>query len=373
MTYIGETIKKLGFGFMRLPLLSDEVDIEQTRQMVDIFMENGFSYFDTAPSYLRGKSEEAIKTALVDRYPRERYQLATKLPAWEKSTAQEAQNLFWTSLGRTGVDYFDFYLLHNMGGNRTDVFEKFGIWEFLAEQKNRGRIKHLGFSFHSTAKELEEVLQRHPEAEFVQLQINYADWEDKIIESRKCYEVARKYNKPIIVMEPVKGGTLAKLPAQVARILLEANPDASLASWAIRFSASLEGVIMVLSGMSTLEQMMDNLSFMKDFRPLGREELAVIERVQKALAEMPQVPCTGCQYCVEGCPQNIDIPVIFKLVNEYLIYRDLPKIRRKYVFETRFMGKASDCIACGQCEAVCPQRIPIREELSRAARYLETP
>ena len=370
--YLGEHIPKLGFGLMRLPMLGKDVDIEQTKQMVDIFLEKGFTYFDTAYGYIDGKSEEAIKVALVDRYPRERFQLATKLPAWHgATTAEEARGMFWTSLKRTGVDFFDFYLLHNLGAERTESFDRFGIWDFVQEQKKEGRIRHFGFSFHATADVLEEILEKHPEAEFVQLQINYSDWENSIIQSRKCYEVARKFNKPVVIMEPIKGGSLANLPAPAAEILQKANPHISAASWAIRFAASLDGIITVLSGMSTLDQMKDNLSYMQDFKPLSPEEQAVIVEVRKILAGIPQVPCTDCQYCLKDCPQNIAIPGTFKVLNDYLIYHNLMEVQRRYGWETRVMGKASDCIQCGACESVCPQSIPIIEELAKAAKVLE--
>ena len=372
MTYLGENIKKLGFGLMRLPMLNNEVDIEQTKQMVDLFMAKGFTYFDTAYVYLEGKSEAAIKEALVDRYPRESFQLATKLAAWlGPTTATEAQDMFLTSLERAGVNYFDFYLLHNLGGNRTESFYKFGIWEFLAKQKEEGHIKHLGFSMHAKADYLDEVLTKHPDMEFVQLQINYADWDNEVIESRKCYEVARKHGKPVIIMEPVKGGALANIPKQVATILEEANPDVSLASWAIRYAASLEGIITVLSGMSTLEQMQDNVSFMEDFQPLTKEEQSVIIKAQKILNDIPQVPCTDCQYCIKGCPQGIAIPGTFKAINDYLVYNDLNRAKHTYTWETFSAAKASTCIACGQCEEVCPQSIPIIIELEKAIKILE--
>lgn len=372
MAYLGENIKKLGFGLMRLPMLENEVDIEQTKQMVDLFMEKGFTYFDTAYGYINGKSEAAIKETLVDRYPRNSYQLATKLPAWAgPTTPQEAKDMFWTSLKRTGVDYFDFYLLHNLGGSRTQSFEEFGIWEFVAEQKKQGRIKHIGFSMHAKAEHLEEVLLQHPEVEFVQLQINYADWESQVIQSRKCYEIARKYEKPVIIMEPVKGGALVNLPEQAKEVLIKANPNVSLASWAIRFAASLEGIITVLSGMSTLDQMKNNISFMEDFKPLSKDELPVIHKVQRVLAGIPQIPCTDCKYCLKGCPNKIAIPGIFRAVNDYLVFKDLKRAKGTYGWETHFSGKASECISCGQCEAACPQSISIITELKKATELLE--
>ena len=242
MGSLGQDIKKLGFGLMRLPMIGEDVDIEQTKKMVDLFLSKGFTYFDTAYGYLGGKSEMAIKTALVDRYPRESYQLATKLPAWAGAkTAEEAQGMLATSLARTGAGYFDFYLLHNLGDNRTEAFDRFGIWDFLRRKRDEGVIKHLGFSFHDKADVLDDLLTRNPDMEFVQLQINYADWESASIQSRACYEVARKHGKPVIIMEPVKGGSLAALPADIAKIFTDADPKASLSSWAIRFAASLDG------------------------------------------------------------------------------------------------------------------------------------
>ncbi len=373
MAYLGENIKKLGFGLMRPPMIGDEVDIEQLKQMVDLFLEKGFTYFDTAYGYLNGKSEEAIKAALVDRYPRESFLLATKLPAWAGAkTAQEAQDMFWTSLKRTGTGYFDFYLLHNLGDNRTQAFDDFGIWDFLALQKQKGLIRHLGFSFHDTADVLDDVLIKHPEVEFVQLQINYADWQSPTIQSQKCYEVARRHHKPVVIMEPVKGGSLADLPGYLNAVLKEANPNASIASWAIRYAASLNGLVTVLSGMSTLEQMKDNLSYMQNFQPLSNDEKKIVEKVQQKLTSIPSIPCTSCQYCTKGCPQEIVIPKIFGAMNIHLIYNNLKEAKRKYMWETRSGGVASKCIECGQCEAACPQHIHIIDELKKVSEILET-
>ncbi|MFA9463164.1 MAG: aldo/keto reductase [Velocimicrobium sp.] len=372
MSYFEKDLKKLGFGLMRLPMIDEAVDIEQTKQMVDLFMEKGFTYFDTAYGYIDGKSEIAAKEALVDRYPRESFQLATKLPAWAgANTAKEAKNMFFTSLERTQAGYFDFYLLHNLGDNRTKYFDDYGIWEFLEEQKEKGLIRHLGFSFHDKADELDKILTKHPEMEFVQLQINYADWESKTVESRKCYEVARKHNKPIIIMEPVKGGSLSNLPDNIAKILMEENETASLSSWAIRFAASLDGIVTVLSGMSTLDQMKDNLSYMDAFVPLDANEKETVKKVQQALSQIPSIPCTDCQYCMKGCPQQIVIPKIFGAMNNYLTYNNLQGAKGNYKWETRNGGTASQCIECGQCEDACPQHIHIVDELKRATKILE--
>ena len=372
MDYLGKDIPKLGFGLMRLPMLGEDVDIEQTKTMVDKFLAAGFTYFDTAYGYLGGKSEEAVKTALVDRYPREGYQLATKLPAWAgPKTAEEAKAMLQTSLQRTGAEYFDFYLLHNCGDDRTKAFDEFGIWDYALEQREKGVLKHVGFSFHDKADVLDEILTKHPEMEFVQLQINYADWEDESVQSRKCYEVARKHGKPVIIMEPVKGGLLAEPPAAAADILNAADASVSPASWAIRFAASLDHVVTVLSGMSTVAQMDDNLNTMADFCPLSNTELETVEKARKALASISSIPCTSCQYCRKGCPQDINIPGIFGARNLELIYGSRERAKGNYGFATSRSGKASDCIACGQCEAVCPQHISIIEELKRAAETLE--
>ena len=373
MAYLGEEIGKLGFGLMRLPMKGEDVDIEQTKQMVDMFMEKGFTYFDTAYVYTNGKSEAAVKVALVDRYPRESFQLATKLPAWAGAkTKEEAQNMFWTSLERTGAGYFDYYLLHNLGDNRTKTFYDFEIWDFLAEQKAKGLIKHLGFSMHDKADALDEILTKHPDMEFVQLQINYADWESATVQSGKCYEVAKKHNKPVIIMEPVKGGSLANPPEKISSIFTKANPSASISSWAIRYAASMDNLITVLSGMSNIEQMEDNLSYMKNFKPLTEDERQVIAHVQKALIETPSIPCTDCKYCIKDCPVNISIPGIFGAMNTYLIYDNLKGAKGSYGWITGSGGKASQCIACGQCESTCPQHIQIIEELQKVASVLET-
>lgn len=372
MAYLGEEIGKLGFGLMRLPMIGEDVDIEQTKQMVDMFLEKGFTYFDTAYGYINGKSEEAVKVALVERYPRESFQLATKLPAWAGAkTKEDAQNMFWTSLERTGAGYFDYYLLHNLGDSRTQSFYDFEIWDFLAEQKAKGLIKHLGFSMHDKADALDEILTKHPEMEFVQLQINYADWESATIQSRKCYEVARKHNKPIIVMEPVRGGSLANPPEKISSILKKANPVASISSWAIRYATSMDGLVTVLSGMSNIEQMEDNLSYMKDFKPLTDAERKVIQEVQDVLKNTPSIPCTDCKYCVKDCPENIAIPQIFGAMNTYLLYDNLKGAKGNYAWATGSGGKASQCISCGQCESACPQHIQIVEELQKVAAVLE--
>ena len=365
---------KLGFGLMRLPKIDGQIDIPQTCEMVDMFLAKGFKYFDTAYGYDNGASEAAAKTCLVDRHPRDSFYLATKLPAWAgANTAEEAKQMFYTSLERTGAGYFDFYLLHNLGENRTHFFDDYGIWDFLAERKKEGLIKHLGFSFHDKAAELDKILTAHPEMEFVQLQINYIDWENPAIESRKCLEVARRHNKPVIIMEPVKGGNLANPPQSVQDIFQGVNPGMSPSSWAVRFCASLDDVLVVLSGMSDTAQMADNLSYMEHFQPLNDKEIQAIERARAAIDLIPSVPCTSCEYCVKGCPANINIPGCFNCYNMLLRFNNMVRAKSSYSWNTAGHGKApaSACVQCGACEQVCPQHISIREELKKAAAALE--
>lgn len=369
--YLGSDIRKLGFGLMRLPQTDGKIDIEQLKQMVDLFLEKGFTYFDTAYPYHGGQSEVAIREALVKRHPRSTYQLATKLPVWEVKQTSDLQRLFDTQLERTGVEYFDFYLLHALGKDRMADLDKFDMWGFVTGLKAKGLVRHAGFSFHDTADVLDEILTKHPEMEFVQLQINYADWEDQGVQSRLCYEVALKHNKPIIVMEPVKGGRLSSMSPAVVSIMKESAPSLSVASWAIRYAASLDNLVTVLSGMSNMEQMKDNLSYMADFKPLNYAEREVLDAVIAKNAEIPTIPCTDCKYCVDDCPQKINIPGIFGTYNDLKIYNNLEAMKGHYGWVTREGGKASDCIACGLCEGHCPQHIPIIENLKEIAGVLE--
>ena len=364
-----KNVSKLGFGMMRLPMENGEIDLAKTQEMVDAYMAAGGNYFDTSVAYQGGRSERAIRETVVKKYPRDSFYIATKLPAWiGAKNADEAKAMFDTSLENLACGYFDFYLLHNLGGTRTQLFEDWGIWEFLKEKKEQGLIRHLGFSMHDTADALEEVLKKHPETEFVQLQINYADWEDEQVQSRKCYEVARKYNKPVIIMEPVKGGSLANFPAPAADFLAGSH---SLSSWAIRFAVGLEGVMTVLSGMSTIGQVRDNLATML-LPPLTDAEQTAIAATADALRAMPRIPCTGCEYCVKGCPMDIPIPDIFDAYNTKTVYNNTAGARRTYDIVTARHGKPDDCIACGKCESACPQKIHIIERLKDAKKELES-
>ena len=367
MAYLGENIKKLGFGLMRLPQKDGVIDVEQTKAMVDRFMDAGFTYFDTAWAY--AGSEDAIRQALVERYPRESFQLATKNAAWINcKTREEAISQFDTSLRQTGAGYFDFYLLHNLGESRTKYFDDFDLWTWVQEKKAEGLIRHVGFSFHSTPEELDAILTAHPEMEFVQLQINYADWDYPAVQSRRCYEVARAHGKPVIIMEPVKGGMLANPPESVQNILRSAEPEMSIPSWAIRFAANLEGIITVLSGMSNVEQMEDNLSYMKDFTGLTEAEKETLKQAQEEINRIPMVPCTTCNYCAKVCPMHIGISGTFTAMNYLTLYHDLPaaKHQEEWLVGGHGLKPANECIKCGKCEQACPQHIAIRDELKKA-------
>ena len=362
---------KLGFGLMRLPHLPDgSVDIPQVTEMADKFLAAGGTYFDTAYVYDDGKSEAAFKAAVADRYPREAYTLCTKLNAWMQCHDEaSAKQQFYTSLERTGVGYFDYYLLHAIQRNNLHFYDDYHIWDFVQDLKAKGLVKKWGFSFHADPELLEELLTRHPEVDFVQLQMNYADMENPGVAARRNWEICRAHGKPVTVMEPVKGGVLADPIDPVKEILKGANPEASYASWALRYIAGMDNILAVLSGMSTLAQMEDNLSFMKDFQPLNDAEQAAIARAQEALNGDKSIPCTGCRYCVEGCPMSIPIPDIFTVHNRKKGSVEF-RTKREYTIVTTGKGKASDCIQCGQCEGACPQHLPIIELLEEC-RSLE--
>lgn len=361
---------KLGFGMMRLPREGKEIDIEKTKEMVDAFIAAGGKYFDTA--YVYEGSEEAVGKALCARYPRDSYYLATKLNAGDFccKSEEEAKKEIEISLERTGAGYFDFYLVHGVEASSIENYDKYGIWDFVKKLKEEGKIKHYGFSFHDSPEMLDKVLTEHPDAEFVQLQINYVDKEDPNVQSRGVYETAVKHEIPIIVMEPVKGGLLAEPPKEIDDMLKAADPDASPSSWAVRYAASLPGVDIVLSGMSTIDQVNDNISYMKDFKPLNEEEFQILEKAREIYESMDRIPCTSCRYCTPGCPMEIHIPDIFSVMNLYKTYGNLEKARMEY--RVRPIGtKASECVACGQCENACPQHLPIISLLKEITETLE--
>lgn len=371
--------KKLAFGLMRLPLLdpndTTKIDLEAVEGMADRFLAAGFRHFDTAAPYHGGNfSELAFRECVAKRYPRDAYTITDKLSFFIVQKAEELEGFFAGQLERCGVDHFDYYWLHAMNRQRLELAERIGAFDFIGEKKAQGRIAHVGLSFHDKAEVLDDILTRHPEMEYVQLQLNYLDWDDPEVQSRACYEVCVKHGKPVMVMEPVKGGLLSSLPPEAETLLKAAGPNASPASWAIRFAASLDNVCMVLSGMSTPEQMTDNLRFMSDFKPLTGDERAVLDKVVDIIHAKTAVACTACRYCVDGCPQRILIPDIFKLYNKVSKFGDgaLPSARQSYAqLSAQDHSPASACIGCGQCEGKCPQNLPVIQHLKDAAKLLE--
>ena len=363
---------KIGFGLMRLPETDGVIDIDKVCKMADAYLDAGFNYFDTAYVYHGGNSEKAVKEAIVRRHPRDSFTIATKLPAWSIHSFEDRDKIFNEQLERCGVDYFDFYLLHSIeDGNNYDTYVKYDCFNWGIQKREEGKIKHFGFSFHGTPELLVEIVDNHPEIEFVQIQLNYADWDNPIVHSGELYQILAERNIPIIVMEPCKGGKLANHDEECTEILKSVRPDKSVASWAFRFVGSLPGVTTFLSGMSTQEQMEDNMNTFRNFEPLSDEEKAAIDKVIEAMFRVEQVGCTACRYCVDGCPMGISIPDIISAINTR---RKFPgDMRPQFFYNGLVSGKshASDCIGCGQCEGVCPQHLPIIEILKEGAEMFD--
>ena len=370
-------MKKLGFGLMRLPQLDPDdyaaVDIETTKKMADAFMEHGFTYFDTAAPYHGGNSEVAFREAVVKRYPRSLYTITDKLSLFMIQKKEEMQGFFDGQLKRLGLDYIDYYWLHGLGEPTYRKAEDFQAFRFVQELKAQGKVKHIGLSFHDKAALLDEILTKHPEMEYVQIQLNYLDWEDGAVESRKCYEVASKHHKPVIVMEPIKGGSLVNIPDEAKALFTDIRPDLSVASWAIRFAATPDNVMMVLSGMSDEAQMADNISYMQHFQPLDQREQEAVTKAAEIIKNSIAIPCTACRYCIDGCPKKIAIPDYFSIYNNLKRFgaKQGMVARTYYGNLTQSHGKASECIKCGKCEQRCPQHLPIRKYLADVAGELE--
>lgn len=354
-------MKKLGFGLMRLPQKDENsIDLAQFEAMTDRFLEQGYTYFDTAYMYHNGESERAVKTVLTGRIDRDRYCLATKLPSPRLETPDDMERIFNEQLEKCGVDYFDYYLLHCLNTKLYEKVSKLGAFDFVLQKKAEGKVRKFGFSFHDTADVLDKILTEHPEVEFVQLQINYLDWESPTVQSRKCYEVARKHNKDIIIMEPIKGGVLAKVPNEAKALMESVDPNKTPAQWALQFAATLPGVVRVLSGMSNLRQLEENTAFFNDLKPLSKEETEMLFRCADIINKSIAVSCTGCEYCTTDCPKNIPIPQWFDLYNKGEDGREFAKTH----------PTPADCIACGKCEKQCPQKLPIRRLLSAAKKTM---
>lgn len=361
--------KKLGFGLMRLPTHEDgAIDMALLCRLVDRFMEAGFTYFDTAYVYHDGESERAVRRALIERYPRDSFTLATKMPHNFLRNAGDVDATFAEQLERTGAGYFDFYLMHGVNNRNWERYERFGCWEHAARMKRKGLIRYLGFSFHGTPELLEQTLEKHPEAEFVQLQLNYADWESPRICSRKCHEIARAHGLPIVVMEPIKGGMLASLPSAAEEILRAAAPQATQASWALRYAAGLDGVKVVLSGMNAMEQMEDNIATLDAPKPLTLAEREALGQAAACLLSSPTAPCTGCRYCVKGCPAGLEIPALIGVLNNCRLFPGSQAAENHWRKNTQQGATPARCIACGQCESACPQHLPIIALLKELAK-----
>ena len=367
--FFPEIRKNFGFGCMRLPKLEDQVDLTRFARMADLFMERGFNYFDTARPYLGGQSETALRECLVSRYPRESFVLTNKLSFTFFDQEADIRPLFASQLEACGVEYFDFYLMHAMSGARYDKYVNCRAFDIARELKAEGKIRHIGMSFHDTPEVLDRILTEQPCIEAVQIQFNYLDAYSPSVQGMACLEVCRRHRKPAIIMEPVKGGNLMNLPEEAAAIL-DSLKGGSYASYAIRYAASQEGVMMVLSGMSSEEQMADNLGFMENFRPLEDKEYEAIAKVRGVFDRMDLIPCTACRYCTDGCPMKINIPAMFSSLNSRTMFGG-ENGRSGFESNVEKGGRPSGCIGCGQCEAACPQHLEIRRLLKRVSAAFE--
>ena len=366
-------MNKIGFGFLRLPLLDPKddqtTDYEELNKMVDAFMASGQNYFDTAWTYMKGESENAIRKAVVERYPRESFRLADKLPGYLAKSEEDSERYFLESLARTGTDYFDVYLVHGVDSESYERSKKFRQFDYVRRLKREGRVKEIGFSFHDNADVLRKILSEQPGMDYVQLQINYLDWESESVQARKCLEAVEEYGAKVVVMEPVKGGMLANIPKEAEDVLREADPACSPAHWALRFVQQIPSVEVCLSGMSTLAQVEANAG---DFSPLTAAQEQALGKAARIILDKTAIPCTGCSYCVSGCPQNVWIPKYFKLYNEYAVKPDDKwKVQPEYLKAAEGRGRAKDCVACGACESVCPQHLPIIDHLKNVSEALD--
>jgi len=363
-----EKIGKLGFGYMRLPRIKGEFDYACINKMVDKFVSSGGTYFDTAYAY--NGAEVALRESVVRRFTRESFQIATKLPLGMVNKDKPLEHFLETSLTRLGTDYINFYLLHGISSGANKLAEDLGAWDYLANMKEKGIIRHMGFSFHGPPEDLEEILTKHPEAEFVQLQINYLDWDNPKVLARRLYEIAREFKTPIIVMEPLLGGNLASVDSPIAELFGKANPGSSLASWAFRFIAQLEGILVTLSGMSSYEQLSDNIETFANLKPLSEDEQDLIAKAAEILRSVPRIECTSCNYC-KDCPSNIRIPMLINLYNDHMVHKTITNLDGGYAWITSNSGKACDCTSCGTCERICPQNLDIIETLKRVSKLFD--
>ena len=353
---------------MRLPKINGEPDLDHICKMVDSFMGSGGTYYDAAYAY--GGAEEAMRESVVKRYPRESFQIATKFPMWSVGPDTKNEHFFNTSLQRLGTDYVDFYLLHGINAGSSSRAEEFGVWDYFAKLKSKGMIRHMGFSFHGHPKDLDEILTKHPETEFVMMQLNYDDWDKPKVNARRMYEIAREHDIPVVAMEPLLGGKLASENSPIAELLRAENPDASVASWALRFTAQLEGVFVTLSGMSALDQMSDNVKTFSDIKPLSKKEMAAIKNAVEALRSVPRIECTSCNYC-KDCPADINIASLIDLYNDYLIHKTEANLQGSYGWRIGSRGRARDCTACKACEEICPQNLEIIDVINKVSKMFD--